>query len=396
MNRWIPFVIAVLLVGCDAVIPEFQGVRYFAALQTEVPSTRSLTDPGPNVSESEAKIYQPIVEGFRQNHAMLLRREDVKEQLERIENVYVATGRYLELVGIYQNDYKEHGASSHVAERLAWAYIRLGQQRQSEEVVASLKAARPNEAMPYFLEGTRYLQWDPTSDDSKQKLLQAWTRVLEIDPNFLGFENITASQIRNQVERLRQEVSIETQPTAMELAQEQVAMVVEAPEQLVPAPEQLVPGVDETLETNDDKTVESPETNAPAAEVEKVPGVIEDPQKTYRVAVARGEVLLNDVRYQEAEDAFLEAKKIDPDGFGAEFGQLRAGWGLEKARPVIRQRLAALSAREDLTARQSYDLGMFFLNHVQDSESATNLFRKVKTMDPALAERVGLERLLTP
>lgn len=395
MNRLL-LSIAVLLVGCDAVVPEYKGLRYFAALQIHAPISHTLTDPGPELSTSETKIYEPIVEGFRQNHGMLLRREDVKEQLERIENVYVATGRYLELVGIYQSDFKVHGGSSHIAERLAWAYIRLGQQQHSKEVVDTLKVARPEDPMPYFLEGARYLQWDPNSEDSKRALLVAWTKVLELDPNFNGFEGITASQIRTQVDRLRQEVTPASPLTAMELAQERIAKITNVstiPEVPAVAPE--MPGVEGPVVTGPPEVPGVDEILVVGAASE-VPGIVDSPEKAYRIAVARGEVLLNDARFQEAEDAFLTAKKIDPDGFGAEFGQLRAGWGLEKARPAVRTRLSALAGRENLTARQAYDLGVFFLNHVQDKESATTLFRRVQTMDPALAERVGLEKLLTP
>lgn len=373
MKKWL---VLIMLggMGCEAALPEPTPLRYFAAVQLSAPSATDLPDPGPNITQTELDTFEPIVEGFQKNHELLLGQSDVREQLDRIENVYIATGRYLELVGIYQRDVAEKGAKSHAAARLGWAYIRLGQEKPAKELVALLKTEESERAMAFFLEGAGHLQWDAGSEGSNQGLYRAWSRALELNPNFKGFEGISAAQMRAQLERLKPQLG---EPVdALALAQERVQGVTAA-----------------ALAATAVKPTEA-EPEVPAVEPEVPAAEPDDPERQYRITVARAELALNEAKYQEAEELFIQAKALVPNGFAAEFGHLRAGWGQEGARPRIRPRFEELAKRDDLTGRQAYDLGIFLLNVVQDKALAAGVLNRVKTLDPELAGRVNIDKIL--
>lgn len=373
MKKWL---VLMMLggMGCEAALPEPTPLRYFAAVQLSAPSATDLPDPGPNITQTELDTFEPIVEGFQKNHELLLGQSDVREQLDRIENVYIATGRYLELVGIYQRDVAEKGAKSHAAARLGWAYIRLGQEKPAKELVALLKTEESERAMAFFLEGAGHLQWDAGSEESNQGLYRSWSRALELNPNFKGFEGISAAQMRAQLERLKPQLG---EPVdALALAQERVQGVTAA-----------------ALAATAAKPTEV-EPEVPAVEPEVPAAEPDDPERQYRITVARAELALNEAKYQEAEELFIQAKALVPSGFAAEFGHLRAGWGQEGARPRIRPRFEELAKRDDLTGRQAYDLGIFLLNVVQDKALAAGVLNRVKTLDPELAGRVNIDKIL--
>lgn len=383
MKKWL---VLMMLggMGCEAALPEPTPLRYFAAVQLSAPSASDLPDPGPTISQTELDTFEPIVEGFQKNHELLLAQSDVREQLDRIENVYIATGRYLELVGIYQRDVAEKGAKSHAAARLGWAYIRLGQEKPAKELVALLKTEESERAMAFFLEGAAHLQWNAGTEESNQELYRAWSRALELDPSFKGFEGISAAQMRAQLERLKPQLG---EPVdALSLAQERIQGVTAAAlAATAPAPAEVEPEV---------AAVEA-EVPAVEPEVPEVPTTEpDDPERQYRITVARAELALNEAKFQEAEELFIQAKALVPNGFAAEFGHLRAGWGQEGARPRIRPRLEELAKREDLTGRQAYDLGIFLLNVVQDQPLAAGVLNRVKTLDPELAARVNIDKIL--
>jgi len=390
MKLWVILVLAVSGLGCDAVMPDYQRTRYFAAVQVDAPMASIIGDPGPSISAIEMNRFEPILDGFRKNHELLLSQDDVRQQLDRIETVYIATGRYLELVGIYQRDVEKRGAKSHAAARLAWSYIRLGQERQAKELIALLKKEESEEAMAYFLEGTTFLQWDPSAEDSKKGVFRAWSRALELEPNFKGFESISAAQMRSQIDQIRPLMVEEKSLSAMELAQERIAKISDGA-QAATTPDADVP---EAPDVDEAPSNEAPGDEATVSDEALPASPSADPAREYRIAVARAELLLNEARFQDAEDAFLVAKTIDPNGFAAEFGHLRAGWGIETARPRIRPRLRALAERDDLTGRQAYDLGLFLLRHANERELATNLLNRVKELDPELANRVQIDRIL--
>lgn len=379
-----------LNVACDGVHPDRRDVRYFAPFQTTVPKPQQLEDRGPQLTDSERNVYEPIIDGFQKNHDALLRRDDITEQLERIENVYVEAGRYLDLYAIYQADYARFGMESPSVERLAWGSIRLGQQKAARTLIDELINKRGN-ATSYFLDGAYWLQWDPTSPDSLAKTVKAWKKTLALDPDYRGFENITAAMISEQLARMEESLAQNPPAKEAESPVESARAVADAAStKAEAATKPAEPIVEPTMvepEVVREKTVEPLSVKSPASPKQ-------DAETQYRIAVARGDMLVADGKLKAAEDAYLIAKSIKPNGFEAEFGQLRAGWNSEGARAEVSRRVRILSERKDLTARQAYDIGLFALSQMQDKPLAKAMFTKVKTLDPVLATQLDVDGVL--
>lgn len=376
--------------ACDGAHPERRDVRYFAPFQTVVPKPQQFQDEGPQLTDTEKNVYEPIVEGFQKNHRELLKREDISGQLERIENVYVEAGRYLDLYAIYQEDYRANGVASPAVERLAWGGIRLGQQKATKELIDELILKKPS-ATAHFLEGAYWLQLDPASPEGQAKTVAAWKKTLALDPRFRGFESITAVMIAEQVARMEEVLAklpaktdavapVDAAKNIVEGAPEAALAEVAPVEAVAVAPEPVAPV----------EVVEAP----PVAPVVAAPVVELDKETQYRIAIARGDMLASDGKLKAAEDAFIIAKSLKPDGFEAEFGQLKSGWGAEGARVQVSRRMRTLASRKDLTARQSYDIGLFAFSKMNDRPLAREMFEKVKTLDPTLAKQVGVDALL--
>lgn len=377
--------------ACDGAHPERRDVRYFAPFQTVVPKPQQFRDEGPQLTDTEKNVYEPIVEGFQKNHEVLLKREDIGGQLERIENVYVEAGRYLDLYAIYQQDYKANGMASPAVERLAWGSIRLGQQNAAKALIDELIAKKPS-ATAHFLEGAYWLQLDPASPEGQANTVAAWRKTLALDPRFRGFESITAAMILEQVTRMEAVLAkLPPKASAMDPVDTAKNIVEAAPEAALAevAPTE-VPAMAPEPETAVEVFEAAPE--APVAVVEPKPEL--DNETQYRIAIARGEMLASDGKLKAAEDAFIIAKSLKPGGFEAEFGQLKTGWGAEGARAQVSRRMRTLSERQDLTARQAYDIGLFVFSKMNDRELSRTMFEKVKTLDPKLAEQVGVDGLL--
>jgi hypothetical protein len=382
-------------VACEGVVPERRDVRNFAPFQTAAPQPTQFEDRGPQLSEAEKNVYEPIIDGFQKNHEALLRRADIVEQLERIENVYVQAGRYLDLYAIYQKDVKAHGLESPAAERLAWGHIRLGQQQAARELIEDLVAGKGS-ATAYFLSGAYFMQWDGSTPEGQDQAAKAWKKTVELDPRFRGFEGITASMLNEQVVRLDAMLAANppkpapasTTPVAAAAAVVEAAAKVPVPVEVpveAGAAAEVVEPVAEVVEPVAVAPVEPVEAPKPAMDLET----------QYRVAVARGELLAAEGNLKAAEDAFLIAKTFKADGVEAELGQLRAGWGLESARVEVARRMRLLSQRNDLTARQVYDIGLFAFSKMDDRAFAREMLTRVKTMDPALAAQLQVDQLLS-
>ncbi len=377
--------------ACDGAYPERRDVRYFAPFQTVVPKPQQFRDEGPQLTDTEKNVYEPIVEGFQKNHEDLLKREDIAGQLERIENVYVESGRYLDLYAIYQKDYKALGTASPAVERLAWGSIRLGQQKAAKDLIDELIAKKPS-ATAHFLEGAYWLQLDPASPEGQAKTVAAWRKTLALDPSFRGFESITAPMILEQVTRMEAALAkLPPKTTEIEPVDAAKNIVEGAPEAaLAELNPTEVPAV--APEPEIPVEVVEPAPDVPVAVVP--PKLVLDNETQYRIAIARGEMLASEDKFKAAEDAFLIAKSLKPDGFEAEFGQLKTGWGAEGARAQVARRMRTLSERKDLTARQAYDIGLFVFSKMNDRDLSRAMFEKVKTLDPKLAEQVGVDGLL--
>src|SRR5690554_4632686 len=106
------------------------------------------------LSAEEQANYRQIADSFVQNSESLLTRDDVVQRLESIEQVFLLTGRYLELVALYQKAVEAAGPTSPAAPALAWSYVQLGQEPQARALIDELKTVRPDEAVVHVLDAS--------------------------------------------------------------------------------------------------------------------------------------------------------------------------------------------------------------------------------------------------
>lgn len=389
---------AVAVVACDqGVQPDQRDAVWFTAVETDVPKPRPIEDPGPSLPAAQLTSYEPIIQGFLKNHPRLLEREDIKLQIERIENIFLASGRYHEIVALYRADVEKRGTASHVADRLAWAYIRLGQRKKAREWLDELLKARASDPMVHFLEGAFWIQAEPRGPDSLRKAVDAWKRVIELDPNFRGPENLDARVLAEEIARFEQAAGPapppqSAVPSARAVVQRAIGDALRAGPEAAELPTEPPPEPEQPVEPG--QPAEAP----PAEPAEPTPPPPSSPDHTieqqYRLLVAKAQIALGRGEPEKAEDLYLQAKKLVPTGFDAEFGHLRAGWSVTSARNDIATKMRELAKREDLTARQRYDLGLFLWTQMSRPDLAREQFEKLKKQDPELAERVGAEGLM--
>lgn len=386
------FSIVALVTACgEGVQPEQRELVYFTAIETELPEPQAIPDPGPQLQGAQSSTYEPIVNGFVENHERLLQREDIKGQIERIENIFIALGRYHEIAAMFRDEWERAGTDSYVADRWAWALIRLGQRQQAREVLDKLLADRPDDPKVHFLDGAYWVQEQPRETEDLRKVVRAWKRVVELDPDYRGFENMNADVLRQQV------AAFEADLGPVEPGADAAAVVAAATDRVQrsatlalsvaePVLEELIPT--EPDEEQDQAGAEEPPADQPTT---PQPGEmsIED---QYKLAVARGQIELAQGNYNEAENAFLMAKSVDPDGFEANFGQLQAGWGNPSARNQVAAAVRELAKREDLEPSQQVDIGVFLWTKMARKDLARDLLESAKAKDPTLAGRV--DRLL--
>lgn len=383
---------AIVLVGCtDGLLPDQSETFYFSSLETRKASPEEIPDRGPQLSKSQADIYEPILEGFERNHKELLARSDIRDQIERIESVYVSLGRYVELVAMLQKDVEEKGAESHVIDRLAWGYIRLGMQNYARELLDQLQQARPQSADVWFLEGAFWLQWDSESTEARKNFVAAWERAVDLDPNYRGYEGITAENMKQQIERVRRllgpDEPASPEERAFELASEAVQ---QAPRlALAKAVSNVVDAVDPN-ETDPDDT-DSVDDNG---DLGQEPAPERNAEREYALKVAQGNLYLSENKPRQAEDAFIAARTIKPQGFEAEFGQFRAGWGAEGQRNRVAAGIRGLAQRDDLTARQAYEVALFARSKMADKDLARELLERSQKLDPELAQTLNIQSLI--
>ncbi len=355
---------------------------YFTAIETDTLKPTPIPDPGVQLSKAQMVSSSTIADGFIENHARLLEDGEIVARIEQIENIFLATGRYHELMAIYRDDWEKRGTQSFVADRYAWGLVRLGQRKASREVINQLLVARPTEGRIHFLDGAQYLQEQPPNPEKFPAIVRAWQRVLEFEPDYRGFEGITAALLKAEIEKFESRIPTAGAPVAVPTAPQPVA-VVEPIEPVEPAVDE--PVVDEPAAVepaSDEPTIDEPAVAAAARPVERT-----DRQR-YQLEVAKGQIALGQGNYRAAEEAFLIARAILPGDFEAEFGHLQSGWATLEARARVSDGVRKLAERDDLTPPQRVELGIFLWSKLGRQDLALKQWESAKSAAPELAPRV--------
>ena len=408
----------VFYTGCDvATHPESRKTTLFSSLETRRIDPIVIENKMPKLTSQEQATYTTIVDGFAKNADARLAEDEVVRHIERVDQIYIMTGRYLELVKIYEDDYKKRGLKSRVIGRLAFAYVRLDQATAARPLIDEMLAYAPNDPTAHFIDGMYWLR-QPRTVENLGRAMEAIETTLRIEPRFTGYEGIDAEQLKSQLDQLRQIVPADWKA---QIAAAQEAEGTEPQEK----PESIPEGTN-NAQTNNGQTnnveeqpepTEAPNETEPTEPTEPIddakPG-ISDPslavtnrapqqeeatisigkEEMYLLLVAEAEIAINEGRAKEAETKFNAAKQLRPDGFEAEFGHLKAGWRVESARNEIARKIRVLAKRE-LNAQQSYDVGLFVLTNMVDKELTKTLWQRTLDQDPELAKRVDLKTLMT-
>lgn len=195
------------------------------ALERDVYESTVMQDPGTGITREELERYAQIFENFEASAPAILASDEMGERLESIERVYMSSGRYLELVAMYRKSTDERGMARGAAPiRLAWAMVRLGQDRESRELVEQLLKVRPANPDVWFLLGAIWIKEASGSKDAAERVVMAWRKVLQLDADYVGFEGISAQTLRRELERFAPTVQLSPEDAqAMEASYTQPA-----------------------------------------------------------------------------------------------------------------------------------------------------------------------------
>ncbi len=349
-----------------------------------------IKDKLPAFSKEKSEQFTAIMDGFSKNASSRFSDPELIRHIDRIEAIYIESGRYLELTKLYEDEYTEKGKDAKMIDRLAFAYIRLGQDKAARDLLDEIGEIRPGSADLHFLEGSFWMR-QPRTIPNLTNALKAWVKVLELEPDYVGFERMDKRTIQPIIDRLRRVVPADKliekvdvkKPTEIPVAVEK-----KEEEKIEPLPEKEVPEKEVKGEIK-------PEANPEEVAPEKVapPVAKRSVDDEYLLKIAMAEIAVSEGNFDKGDRLYEEAKVLKPDGFEAEFGPLRSKWRFEPARNKISVSVRKLALRK-LNAKQAYQVGLFVFSNMNAKKLARDLFESVQKQDPDFAKEVGLEALL--
>ena len=400
------------LAGCGQQPSSSDGVTYFHPLQAEESLVEPVEDPGAPVDTEEMRGYRQIMEGFRANAGALFQRSDIEKRLDQIEQVFISTGHYLELVGIYQRVVEQQGIESKAAPRLAWSLVRLGQRQQAKTLIDRLKDARPQDPDVHFIDGAFWLNRAQDSREAAAKTAMAWQKTLELDSDYKGFQEATASDIQNQIDRLKQnlgaapsEIIQKTQPPAPVPAAEPPSEDPRAEDQRdtegtsTPDAEARErpsePDAEETAQAaaSSDPTDSPEETESDSPDATGAPqeSPTTDEPSTVKVRLMRASLAASKGDLETAKRQYESVLEDESNNLQARFGLLKVRQKQGDAIGTLEDEVRSLLDHPELDAPTAYNIGLFVRARLDSDELATSFFDVVRTKDPEFAEQNGLK-----
>lgn len=407
-----------LLAGCNVSgqMGQDSASVHFTPLRTRSVVPQVIADPGAP-SEDGVDEIKAIVSDFEQGLSpeQAAGVEDAPgPNMADLEARFIQRGRYLDLVGIYQNMIgsktgetpESAGLAATVDRRLVRAYLNLGQRHLARATLDEMLATRGDDPTSWFLNAAYFIPDAPTNPDAAARVVANWQKALDIDPDFEGFDQPGVPGIRQQLEILRQRTPEAKISEAMaELHGKMNAGAVENQAQAGDETSEA-PVVAQVVAPQEAPTPPVVGTPPPAQELAQVPAPapsvpdaparskVDDNRERTPYLVAYGNMALAQEKYAEAERYFNQVLAREPGHFGAQFGLIRAGWPDEARRAALAADLRKLAAREDLTAREQAEVGKFVYFDLGDPSLALKLWRAVEKRDPKMAKAMGLEALI--
>lgn len=399
---------------------------HFTPLERETRSVEPVEAPAPPVSLEDRPEYEQIIQGFRSQAVQLFQRDDIDRRLNQIERVFVGTGKYLELVAVYQDVVDELGLESSAAPRLARGYIRLGQRKKAREFLDKLKQARPEDAQVAFLEGLYAVSAPEQAPQDADRAVEAWRRTLDLDPDFEGPGGMTAARLEQQIGQLEQSGSAAGQGQPGQQRPGPVAQAepggggAEQPPSGegdgTPSGESDGDELDENTgetdgETSGDNekkeaTDETPTADKVDAGAERADAEMAGEEDGGDGALGSapdagteapvGVLVLNadearaNGNLEKAAETYQKALDRAPEHLDAQFGLLQADWARDGEMDDIAGRLESLLDHPELTAREAYQMARFADGELGRAELAETFRQRVRELDADYADKLGV------
>lgn len=401
-----------LLAACgEGTVDSERDPVYFSPLEDQQLDPKVFADSGPAMSPAEREQIEPVIAGFRQNARRVLAKPDIDERISQIESVFIASGHIFELADIYQDIVEEDGVASPAAPRLAWILMQLGQEKQARMWIDRLLVEYPGRASSWYLDAIYHLPQLRDGAAAAPRIVYSWDRSQsDQTTELLGFGQRQMNMVGQQVEQLRGRLPDE----AMTAAEEELAELLATPISKLPRPPALADettsdeapdvsaedsegdvepdsGEGEDEPATDDSTERASEAAGEPSSPQTAPS---EEQEPVRITIARGSIALSNNETQKAMRLFQTALERDPENVEAKLGLARTAWRVEDMRDRSASIVRELAARDDLTPRQKYDVGLFAYSRLDDNSLAARLWREVTSDAPELAESVGIPELL--
>lgn len=386
--------------GSDPLDPVTQT---FSALEEDRFAPRVIVDPGPEVLKDDAARVKPVLEGFERNADEILTRGDLAQRIALIESAYMISGRYMDLLVIYQQHVAKHGAASSAAPRLVWSWLRLGQEKRAGELAAQLLKARPDDATAWFLQGAYWVRYAADDVEITRDVIMAWKKTLALDPVFIGFDEIDAPTLKAEIERMNASLKM-TDAQAAERAAAHLAKLLSA----APQPP-TTPPVEQPPVAAQPPVVEQPPT-IPQPPVVEQPPVVAQPQAPAPLALtlARAQLAADSGQRDQAVGYLREARLRHlpgPDLVAAIQAQgaaltnadliafLEVSWRLEQDRPALARATREAAKRPGMTGPQLWSLALFSLRQLEDRPLTGQLLDRLEREHPEDAKRLDAAKL---
>ncbi len=407
------------------------------ALEQDVYTSTQIKDPGTGAPQDEVEKLEALFASFEKNAPRLFRQKDLGPRVDMIERAYITSGRYMDLVAIYRKDVEEHGLRQGPAPiRLTWAMVRLGQEDEAKRLLGELLKLRPKDADAWFLYGAYWIKYARSSSDAAKKVVLAWRKVVELDPNFQGFEGINAPTLKRETDAIAKGTRI--LPGELDLLEATLTSSAEKqPSEKPPGekpgeqPEEQPGGEPDTApaEATPETTPENPAENAPAEAVEPKDQptaptpVAEKPAETEApiapapekkgpeaMTVLMGRAQLALAQGENAQAASFIRSAISAYAPEGKFGKLaeskqgsrdifalvRISWQSNHDRNGAARAFRGLSDRvkNEKDATLVYEMAMFAWKEMEDRPLAIELFELFASIDPQRAQSMNIDKVI--
>lgn len=401
--------------GSDPLDPATQT---FSALEEDRFAPRVIVDPGPEVLKDDAARVKPVLEGFERNADEILTRGDLAQRIALIESAYMISGRYMDLLVIYQQHVAKHGAASSAAPRLVWSWLRLGQEKRAGELAAQLLKARPDDATAWFLQGAYWVRYAADDVEITRDVIMAWKKTLALDPVFIGFDEIDAPTLKAEIERMNASIKM-TDAQAAERAAAHLAKLLSAapqpPTEPIPLPieepvplpveDPIPPPIEDPIPPPAADPI-APPTADPIAPPTEQP--VAQPPAPLALTLARAQLAADSGQRDQAVGYLREARlrhlpgpdlvaSIQAQGAALTNADLIAflevSWRLEQDRPALARATREAAKRPGMTGPQLWSLALFSLRQLEDRPLTGQLLDRLEREHPEDAKRLDAAKL---